>query len=233
MTGVAVVAGAGGAGTAVATSLVAQGYHVVILDHHLESAEAAMTVALANGGTAEAHGIDLLDSDAVVALRDELLVRLGRVDALIHLVGGWRGSKTLDVSSVENWNTLHPRVVGTLATLTAVFGNDIRSAPAGRVVMVTSTAAARPTAGNIAYAAAKRAAEAWMEGTADFLRGSSAAAVIIAVKSLLTVQMAADDPERQWPGYTHVDALATAVTTICTGAAENGLHLDLTAGAQG
>jgi NADP-dependent 3-hydroxy acid dehydrogenase YdfG len=232
-TPVAVVAGAGGAGSAVATSLVARGFHVVVLDHRLSTAETAVATALAGGGSAEAHGIDLLDAESVVALRDELLTRVGRVDALVHLVGGWRGSTTLDMASVDNWNVLHPRVVGTLAVLTAVFGDVVRTSPDGRVIMVTSTAAVRPSVGNIAYAAAKRAAEAWVEGTADFFRDSTAAAITIAVKALLTDEMIAADPAKAWPGYTHVADLATAISSICTGAAENGARIDLTVGAQG
>ena len=55
--------------------------------------------------------------------------------------------------------------------------------------MVTSTTASTPTAGNIAYAAAKSAAEAWMAGVAHFLRDSQAASVVVAVKALLTDQM--------------------------------------------
>ena len=68
--------------------------------------------------------------------------------------------------------------------------------------MVTSTTAATPTAGNIAYAAAKSAAEAWMAGVAHFLRDSQAASVVVAVKALLTDQMVAAEPDKQWPGYT-------------------------------
>jgi NADP-dependent 3-hydroxy acid dehydrogenase YdfG len=225
---VAVVAGAGGAGVATTAALTAAGFHVVVLDHRLETAQAA--VVAGTSARAEAHAIDLLDADAVISLREDLLQRLGRVDVLVHLVGGWRGSKTLDLSSVDNWAMLRPPVVDTLAVLTAVFGEAIRSAPAGRVLMVTSTAAAKPSVGNIAYAAAKRAAEAWMDGVADYFHDSSAAAVTVAVKALLTDQMIAADPQGTWAGYTHVRDLASAMTTVCTGPAENGARLDLTVG---
>ena len=95
--------------------------------------------------------------------------------------------------------------------------------------MVTSTTAATPTAGNIAYAAAKSAAEAWMTGVAHFLRDSDAASVMVAVKALLTDQMVAADPEKEWPGYTHVRDLAQAIASLSTTAAENGSRVDLTA----
>ena len=227
---VALVAGTGGAGTAVALELSTIGHHVVLLDSRLEAAEAARDAVVAAGGSAEAQGIDLLDADAVTSLRADLLSRLGHVDVLVHLVGGWRGTKTLERASVDNWLSLNPPIVGTLAVLTAVFADDIRQSDAGRVFMVTSTTAATPTAGNIAYAAAKSAAEAWMGGVAHFLRDSQAASIVVAVKALLTDQMIAAEPAKQWPGYTHVHALAAAIAGACTVSPGNGSRMDLTTG---
>jgi NAD(P)-dependent dehydrogenase (short-subunit alcohol dehydrogenase family) len=229
MTPVAIVAGAGGAGRAAAIALSARGFHVVVLDSSSDSAaQAALAVADA-GGSAEAHALDLLDADATTALRDDVVGRLGRVDTLVHLVGGWRGSKGVDLEAVDNWAALHPPIVGTLAVLTAVFNQDIASAPAGRAFMVTSTAAARPTAGNAAYAAAKSAAEAWMAALAHGWRDTEAASVTIAVKALLTDAMTQAEPESDFPGYTHVDDLATAIADAASGAVENGVRIDMTA----
>jgi NADP-dependent 3-hydroxy acid dehydrogenase YdfG len=226
---VAIIAGAGAAGAACARALSGSGFHVVVLDSRPEAAQAAVMPLLALGHSAEAHGIDLLDIDAVFALRDEIHGTTGRIDVLVHLVGGWRGSKALDRQSVENWAALHPPVVGTLACLTAVFGDDVKASHEGRVFMVTSTAVARPTAGNIAYVAAKAAAEAWMGGVADYLSGGTAAAVTLAVKALLNAEMIAAQPEKQWPGYTHVDTVAETVAKLSTGGAANGSRVDLTA----
>jgi NADP-dependent 3-hydroxy acid dehydrogenase YdfG len=226
---VAVIAGAGAGGSAVAASLSGAGYRVVVLDARPEAAEAVAAQVREAGGDAMAAGVDLLDVDAVTALRADLLARYGRVDVLVHLVGGWRGSATLEPASVANWEALHPPIVGTLAALTAVFAEDVRASDIGRVLMVTSTAAAKATAGNIAYAAAKSAAEAWTAGVAHYLRESSAAAVVVAVKALLTDAMVAAEPDKSWPGYTHVRDLGEAIAAACTGSAENGSRLDLTA----
>lgn len=229
MTSVAIVAGAGGAGAAVAADLAGRGFQVVVLDSRVEAATAAVLPLTDAEFAAEAHGIDLLNLDAVTSLRDDLLGRLGHVDVLVHLVGGWRGSPSLDAESFSNWNALHPPVVGTLAALTSVFGEAVRASAQGRIFMVTSTAAAKPTAGNIAYAAAKSAAEAWMAGVADYLGGSAASSVVVAVKALLTDQMIAGDPDKKWSGYTHVRVLAAAIGDASTGTMENGRRLDLTA----
>ena len=228
MTAVALIAGAGGAGAAVAVEFANRDFHVVVIDARTEAADAAVGPLIAEGRSAESHGLDLLDLDAVNALRDDLVARLGGVDVVVHLVGGFKSTPSLGPESVANWRALEPPVVGTLVTLTAVFGETVQASPDGRVFMVTSTAAARPTAGSIAYAAAKSAAEAWMAGVADSFSGSDARAVTVAVKALLTDQMIAADPEKQWPGFTHVRALATAIADVSTGPVDNGRRLDLT-----
>jgi NADP-dependent 3-hydroxy acid dehydrogenase YdfG len=225
---VALIAGAGGAGAAAAAGLAAAGYRIVVVDSRVEAAQAVAQALLGDGHDAEAHGLDLLDVGAVTGLRDDLVARLGRVDVLVHLVGGWRGTKTLELASVDNWIALSPPIVGTLAVLTAVFADDVRASPVGRVFMVTSTTASTPTAGNIAYAAAKSAAEAWMLGLAHYLRDSDAASVTVAVKALLTDQMVDAEPNKEWPGYTHVRDLAQAITAASISEVENGVRLDLT-----
>ena len=56
----------------------------------------------------------------------------------------------------------------------------------------------------------------------------SDAAVVIAVKALLTDAMIEADPSKEWPGYTHVSALGDAIAAVCTNAVENGSRVDLT-----
>jgi NAD(P)-dependent dehydrogenase (short-subunit alcohol dehydrogenase family) len=225
---VVIVAGAGGAGAAAAQSLAAEGARVIVIDRTAAKAEQIAEASSTGDIRAEGFGLNLLDLDAASALRDDLLSRHGRVDALIHLVGGWKGAPQLGPDSVANWSALHPPIVGTLAVLTAVFGDSVRSAGAGRILMVTSTTAVEPSVSNIAYAAAKRAAEGWMDGLADFFRDSPACSVTIAVKALLTDAMTQAEPGREWAGYTHVDELAATMTRLTLGPAVNGSRLDLT-----
>ena len=226
---VAIVAGAGAGGRATAIALAGRGYHLVVLDTRAEAAADVVRAVADAGGTAEGHSIDLLDIDQVQALRADLLTRVGRVDVLVHLVGGWRGSSGVVPEAVGNWNALHPPIVGTLAVLTAVFQEEVRNAPNGRAFMVTSTAAQRPTAGNVAYAAAKSAAEAWMAGLAHGWRDTAAASVVVAVKALLTDAMREADPDKEFRGYTHVSDLGRAIADAASGPIQNGSRLDLTA----
>lgn len=231
---VAVIAGAGDAARATALELADAGYTLVILDRHADKARAIAAEITATHGRAHGHGhgVDLLDLEAVTRLRSDILAEHHRIDVLVHLVGGWQGTKTLEPGTVDAWGALHPRLVGTLAVTSTVLAPDIATSPHGRIILVSSTAVDHPTAGNIAYAAAKAAAETWMRGIADHLtrHGAPGAAVVtIVVKALLTDAMRRTKPDRDWPGFTPVDTLATAIrTAVTTTPADRYSRVDLT-----
>src|SRR5438046_1386504 len=90
---VVVVAGAGGgAGVAVVRALTAAGATVIGIDTTPERAEQAAAVAVAPGRAIGA-AVDLLDFEGTKKFAADVLSEHGRVDGLVHLVGGWRGSK--------------------------------------------------------------------------------------------------------------------------------------------
>lgn len=142
----------------------------------------------------------------------------GRVDGLIHLVGGWRGAKTFDDQALQHWAELHASLLQTVQHTSLAFQNPLLRSPEGRYVIVSSTAVGKPTAGNAAYAAAKQAAEAWTLALADSLRKADesghTAAVILVVKALVSQTMREERPDRKFPGFTDVTELADTVAEL-------------------
>ena len=83
---------------------------------------------------------------------------LGDIDGLLHLVGGWRGGAALEDTSPEDLAWLDALLFRTVVHATRAFAPSIKAAgTAGRFAIVSSTAAAAPSPGNAAYAAAKAA----------------------------------------------------------------------------
>ncbi|MFL6113124.1 MAG: SDR family oxidoreductase [Catenulispora sp.] len=213
---VVVVAGAGGgAGGAVVRALTAAGATVIGIDTTAEHAERAAAVAVGPGRAVPAV-VDLLDFEATKAFAEGVVKDHGRVDGLIHLVGGWRGSKSFAETGLEDWDLLHKLLIQTTQHTSLAFAEPLAAAGDGRFVLVSATAAAAPTAGNAAYGAAKAAAEAWTLALADSFGqgGDRAAAVVLVVKALLTDSMREAKPEGAFPGYTHVDDLAAAIVKV-------------------
>lgn len=218
---VAVILGAGMAGRAAARSLGAD-HLVIVVDRREDLAQAA-----AASVSGEAAVVDLLDVDDVIRFRDDVLSRHGRIDAVVHLVGGWQGSKTVDLAALEAWDSIAPGVFVTVRTTTVAF-RDALIASGGCYVIVSSTAATKPTAGNVAYATAKAAAETWVGGLAHSFKDTSARAVIVAVKALVDAAMREAQPDQAFTGYTDTADLAAVIHGIVGGDAPNGARRDLT-----
>lgn len=218
---VAIVLGAGMAGRVVARALGAD-HHVVVVDRDADLARQA-----ADPVAGEAAVVDLLDVGDVERFREDVLARLGRIDAVVHLVGGWRGSTSVDQGALDAWDAIAPGVFGTVRTTTVVFREALVSS-GGCYVIVSSTAAAKPTAGNVAYATAKAAAETWIGGLAHSFKDTGARAVIVAVKALVDGSMREAQPEQAFSGYTDTRDLAAAIHGIVGGDAPNGARRDLT-----
>lgn len=207
---VVVVAGAGGgAGAAVVRRLASAGAVVVTADRSLESTESL--VAEIPG--LHPYAVDLLDEVATNAWAQSVTAEFGRVDGVVHLVGGWRGGKGITEADLADWEFLSGLLVRTVQHTTRAFHDQLRASPIGRFVLVSAAEASRPTAKNASYAAAKAAAEAWTLAVADSFRGSQAAATIIIVKALVTPQMRAAKPDAAFTGYTDVADLAEAIVS--------------------
>jgi len=217
-----VVTGAGGpAGTAMVQALVAAGAEVVGVDVHQDRLDA---VAATLGDRAERFSgevVDLLDADAVTAWADGVAARRdGAVDGVVHLVGGWRGGATFTDNTVADAALLHDLLVRTLQHVTLAFHDHLLASAGSRFVIVSALGAAKPTAGNAAYAASKAAAEAWTAAMADSFAKQqkdsepTAAAVTLVVKALVHDGMRAADPDKTFPGYTDVRDLAAETVAL-------------------
>jgi NADP-dependent 3-hydroxy acid dehydrogenase YdfG len=212
---VVVVAGAGGgAGAAVVRRLSAAGAIVVAADRALDTTEALVREISEAGWQIEAYAVDLLDEDTTRKWADSVTSRLGKVDGVVHLVGGWRGGKGITEADLADWDWLSGLLVRTVQNTTRAFHDQLKGSPIGRFVLVSAAEATHPTAKNASYAAAKAAAEAWTLAVADSFRGSEAAATIIVVKALVTPQMREAKPDSAFKGYTDVAELGDAIADL-------------------
>lgn len=231
---VLVTGGSGASGVAVARALQGAGHKVYTVGSDRKRIEAAARQA-ADGVTPLACDLALLDD--VVRLRDTVISSAGAVDAVIHLVGGWRGATGIPDQSDEDWNFLEQGAITTLRNVTRVFFDDIAASPMGRFAMVSSTSVEKPAAAVASYVAAKAAAEAWTMAVADGFRrtagtgGGDAAAVVLAVKALVDDEARRQYPERTFPGATDVADLAAAVVALFDAPAAdlNGTRIRLAA----
>lgn len=197
---VVLAGGTSAAGVAVARALVDAGARVIVT-RRSDSRLGELRDAGAEAVVADATSLDDMRG---------LAEKLGAVDGVIPLVGGWRGGGGLAGQSDEDFAALLPSLEAVRATSRA-FDALLQASDAGRFAIVSSTAVARPLAGGANYAAAKAASEAWARAVAHGFTKTArdageplrAASVVFRAKAL--------DP----------DALARAVVKLWDAAAED------------
>lgn len=170
---VLVIAGASGdSGQAVARRFSADGWKVVALGSNAERLESVEAD--------ERTVVDLGDAAATTRVAKAIVERWGRVDGVVHLVGGWspgHGDATLT-------KLLDANLV-TLRNSSLAFWDALVASGDGRMVMVSSTVVDRPVWRDANYAISKAAAETWMHSfSRSWGREGTAAAVILRVKFL-------------------------------------------------
>ncbi len=166
----------GPAGRAALLRLAEAGAVVVGADNDPERlAEAVDAARYAHGGaTVTGETVDLLDLESTRDWAARTEKEFGRVDGLVHLVGGWRGSETFTKTSLDDWDFLEMLLVRTVQHTSLAFHEALQRSDRGRYVLISAAGATKPTAGNAAYAAGKAAAEAWTLAMADYFRKAGA-----------------------------------------------------------
>lgn len=225
---IAVAGAAGGLGPTVCRRLAEAGATVAATDID----QAKLDDLAADLGIPEdrwdARASDLLSAEGAADWAQALVERFGRVDGLVHLVGGWKGGEPLATASLDDYEWLHDLLVRTTQHATRAF-HDVIAHEGGRFVLVSSSQAQKPDGTNASYGAAKAAAEAWTLALADSLSEFGATANIVVVNAILTPQMREENPDKPFKTFTSVEDIADAIAYVCSAGAQklNGARLAL------
>ena len=210
---VVVIAGAtSAAGRTVTRALVDAGARVVVVGSHqgrLDELEIEIPGVVGERA-------DLTDGDDVLELAMRVHAKVGDVDGVVHLVGGWRGGGGIPGQTEEDYRLLE-RSFTALRYVSRVFWDDLTASDAGRVAIVSSTTVEKPTAGGANYTAVKAASESWMRSLADGFAKAEApgAAVTFRVKALAGLEpRLADEVVALWAADAAPSDLNGRVTTL-------------------
>jgi 3-oxoacyl-[acyl-carrier protein] reductase len=133
-----------------------------------------------------AQAIDLLNGTAVHASARAVVSKFGGVHALIHLVGGWTGGKTIPEASADDFESMLNQHAWTTFHLLQAFAPHIAASQWGRVMIVSMPVTVEPSAKMALYAAAKSAQESLVLTLAEEYKESGLTANVIHVKSIDT-----------------------------------------------
>lgn len=158
---VVITGGTGVLGREIGTYLAHEGARVVLLGRRQDVGEALAEGIRAQRGDAAFYVCDVTDMEMVNGVRDQIVDRYGRVDALLNAAGGNMPGATIppgktlfDVQVEEFERVLNVNLTGTLIP-TQAFLKPMTEAGHGSIVNFSSMAAFRPLTRVMGYAAAK------------------------------------------------------------------------------
>ncbi len=187
MTKTIVITGATGAlGNLVAKTFAELGHNIALLDRDQIKLDSLTRDLNLPSERLYIQTIDLLNGPAVHDSAEAVLSKFGRVSALIHLVGGWTGGKTIPESSVGDFESMLNQHVWTTFHLLQAFAPHLAASQHGRVIVVSKPETVKPAAKTAVYTAAKSAQESLVFTLAEEYKDSGLTANVIHVKSIDT-----------------------------------------------
>lgn len=180
-----VITGATGAlGSKTARAFAARGHSLALLDFDQAKLDSLTRDLNLPGERLFTSVVDLRDGQAVQSTAEAVSAKFGAIHALIHLVGGWLGGKTLPETTAEDMTSMLAQHVWTTFHLFQAFSPYLSKSGWGRVLTVSPSTVSNPLPKRGVYTAAKAAQENLMLTLAAELKDSTVTANIIQVKAI-------------------------------------------------
>jgi NAD(P)-dependent dehydrogenase (short-subunit alcohol dehydrogenase family) len=194
----------GGLGTYITEAFLAAGAQVVGSSRRID--DAAFPHARFAGMAA-----DLTNAEDAARLAAGVVERFGKVDALIHVAGGFAGGSRIDETDDATWDAMmNLNVRAAFHILRAVLP-PMRRQKRGRIVAIGSRAGVEPAAHIAAYAASKAALVSLVKTAALENRAAGITANTILPGAIDTAANRASDPggdHAKWVSPERLAALA-------------------------
>ncbi len=181
---VVITGASGGLGSQLAKDLGQAGANLALLERDPAKLAAVVESLGLPPGRVLTHTVDLLDGDAARVAADAVANHFGHVDALIHVVGGWVGGKTLAATPAGDLAMMLNQHVWTTFNVLQAFVPHLVANRWGRILAIGSPAASRPSAKGSAYAAGKAGQEALLLTLSQELKGTGVTANLLLARTI-------------------------------------------------
>lgn len=181
-----VTGGSRGIGAAIARRLSADGIYIILVGRDQGRLNQIKDEITTIGGKADAIPCDLLDSDAVASLGNQIREKYGRCDLLINCAGIGRMGKPLHETAISDFDAMTgTNLRGPFLMIRALAPLMIAQG-AGHIVNISSLSGKNPLPNGAAYAASKWALHGLTYSVAEELREHGIRVSIVAPGSVAT-----------------------------------------------
>ncbi|HET6821285.1 MAG TPA: SDR family oxidoreductase, partial [Anaerolineales bacterium] len=173
-----------GLGRKTAHTFAEHGHSLVLLDHNQDKVDALRRDLHIPDGRLLTSAFDLRDWEAIRATAEVVAANFGGIHALIHLVGGWVGGKTLVEGDAKDLGLMLDQHIWTTFHLFQAFAPQMVQHKWGRVMIVSASNVPSPQGKTGIYTAAKAAQENLVLTLAAELKEQGITANIIQVRAI-------------------------------------------------
>ncbi len=216
---VMVTGAAGNLGAAVTRAFQAAGARLILVDRAPDRLPILFPDLADSPEHYLATSVDLTDADATRETVQEALQRLGRIDVLVHTVGGYRGGQPVHETPLETWQVLFDLNVRTALTVTHAVVPVMMARGVGRIIYVAAKAALEGGKNTAAYSAAKSALLRITESLAAELRGTGVMVNCVLPSTIDTPQNRAAMPKADPARWVKPEAIADVILFLASDAA--------------
>lgn len=172
---------------------------------------------------------DLTQPEAANAVLDAALGKFGRVDILLHFVGGWIGGKPLAQVTGEDISSMLTQHIWTTFHVLQAFAPVLVTNGWGRIIVVSSPVVANPPANNTPYTIGKSGEEALILTLAEELKYTRVTANILRVRTIDVRHEKETSPSPKNASWTTPEEIGVTIDYLCSdeGGVLNGARLPL------
>jgi len=175
---------------------------------------------------------DLSNPKSVKSGVESIIKKFGRIDILLHFIGGWSGGVPVTEVGREEITNMVQQHLWTTFHVVQEFVPKMIEAHWGRIVVISSPFAASPQAKGAPYAIGKAAQEALILTLAQELKGTGVTSNILQVKTIDTKQLRKKAPSSKNASWSLPEEILEAINYLVSENARmvNGARLPLYGG---
>ncbi|HEU4883965.1 MAG TPA: SDR family oxidoreductase [Longimicrobium sp.] len=212
---VLVTGGSGGLGSAVTEAFLEDGWRVAVPTHSSGTSETLSALATRHADRLTWFAADLATEPGAADAIARTVAWGGRLDAVVHTVGGYAGGAPLHETAVEEWDRMMS--INLRSAFLIARAAIPRLAEGGSLVFVSSRAALKGRKGHAAYAVSKAALLTLTEAIAEDYRGRVRANAVLP-GTIDTRANRAAMPDAKYDTWTPPAEIARVIVFLASGA---------------